>query len=133
MRARSVALSLAILGGGLGAVQAETQVGVSVSVNQPGLYGRVDIGNAPPPPLIFAQPVVIRPAPVPQRAPVYLRVPPGHEKNWAKHCHEYNACAQPVYFVKAEGRSHGGRHGDEGHGNKHGGKGEGRGHGNKHD
>ena len=39
-------------------------VGVSVSVGQPGFYGRIDIGNYPQPELIYAQPVVIRPAPV---------------------------------------------------------------------
>ena len=32
--------------------------------------------------------------------PIYLRVPPGHEKHWAKHCAKYNACGQPVYFVR---------------------------------
>ena len=32
--------------------------------------------------------------------PVYLRVPPGHEKNWRKHCQRYNACGRPVYFVQ---------------------------------
>jgi hypothetical protein len=31
--------------------------------------------------------------------PVYLRVPPGHAKNWAKHCARYGACGRPVYFV----------------------------------
>jgi len=36
-------------------------VGVSVSINQPGVYGRVDIGNVAPPPLVYAQPVVIAP------------------------------------------------------------------------
>lgn len=66
----------------------------------PGVYGRIDIGNAPPPPLIYAQPVIIaRPQYVMQ--PVYMHVPPGHAKNWARHCHKYGACAQPVYFVKA--------------------------------
>lgn len=74
---------------------------VSVSVGQPGFYGRIDIGHAPPPQLIFPQPVVIRPVQVVQPVqPVYLRVPPGHAKKWDKHCHKYNACAQPVYFVK---------------------------------
>ena len=29
----------------------------------PGVYGRIDIGNAPPPPLIYAEPIIIhRPA-----------------------------------------------------------------------
>lgn len=73
---------------------------VSVSVGQPGFYGRIDIGSAPSPQLIFPQPVIIRPVHVVQPAqPIYLRVPPGHAKKWSKHCHRYNACARPVYFV----------------------------------
>jgi hypothetical protein len=77
-------------------------VGVSVSVSQPGVYGRIDIGRFPQPEVIVAQPVVIqRPhVVVAQPQPVYMRVPPGHQKNWAKHCHKYSACGQPVYFVK---------------------------------
>jgi hypothetical protein len=74
-------------------------VGVSVSVGQPGFYGRIDIGNVPPPRLIFAEPIVIQQIDVVQQ-PIYLHVPPGHEKNWRKHCHKYNACGQPVYFVQ---------------------------------
>jgi len=76
-------------------------VGVSVSVGQPGFYGRIDIGNFPQPQVIYPQPVVIQRVPVavaPQ--PIYLRVPPGHAKNWRKHCHKYDACGQPVYFVR---------------------------------
>jgi len=76
-------------------------VGVSVSVGEPGFYGRVDIGNFPQPQVIYPQPVVIQRVPVavaPQ--PIYLRVPPGHAKNWRKHCHKYDACGQPVYFVR---------------------------------
>jgi hypothetical protein len=75
-------------------------VGVSVSVSQPGFYGQVNIGNAPPP-LIYAQPVVIvQPRQPVRQAPLYLRVPPGHEKHWSKHCGEYRACGRPVYFVR---------------------------------
>ena len=75
-------------------------VGVSVSVGQPGFYGRIDIGNFPQPQVIYPQPVVIQPVPVGVvRQPIYLRIPPGHEKNWRKHCARYNACGQPVYFV----------------------------------
>lgn len=70
----------------------------------PGVYGRIDIGNAPPPPLIYAQPVVIYRTPVVvQQQPLYLHVPPGHAKNWSKHCARYNACGQPVYFVRVNG------------------------------
>jgi len=49
-------------------------------------------------------------------------VPPGHAKNWAKHCHRYDACARPVYFVRSaeyEPRR------EHGHGKGHG---KGRGH-----
>ena len=71
---------------------------------QPGIYGRIDIGNAPPPPLIYAQPIIIqRPAVLVQQAPLYLHVPPGHAKKWSKHCGKYNACGQPVYFVRVRG------------------------------
>jgi len=80
---------------------AQPQVGVSVSVNQPGVYGRIDIGNTPPPPVIYAQPVIYaKPRVHVVQQPVYLYVPPGHQKKWGKHCHRYNACGQPVYFVK---------------------------------
>ncbi|WP_157267688.1 hypothetical protein [Azohydromonas aeria] len=77
-------------------------VGVSVQISEPGVYGRIDIGRFPQPAVIVQQPVVIQqPAYVvapPQ--PVYLWVPPGHQKNWGKHCGRYNACGVPVYFVQ---------------------------------
>ena len=76
-------------------------VGVSVSVGQPGFYGRIDIGNAPPPVLIYPQPVIIQKVYVAQPPPpLYLHVPPGHAQKWSKHCHKYDACSRPVYFVK---------------------------------
>jgi hypothetical protein len=76
-------------------------VGVSVSVAQPGFYGRIDIGSFPQPEIIYARPVVVHPAPVGVvYQPVYMHVPPGHAKHWSKHCSKYNACGHPVYFVK---------------------------------
>ncbi len=70
----------------------------------PGVYGRIEIGNAPPPPLIYARPIIIQRAPVlVQQPPLYLHVPPGHAKKWSKHCATYNACGQPVYFVQVRG------------------------------
>ncbi len=126
-----------------------TDVGVSISVGQPGFYGQIDIGNFPRPQVIYPQPVVISPVPVGVvHPPLYLHVPPGHEKHWAKHCREYNACGRPVYFVRNQwyddvyvpgyqarhghsdgrhGDGHGGGHHDKGnHGGGHGG-----GHGKK--
>jgi len=81
---------------------AGTDVGVSVGINQPGFYGRIDIGSViAPPVLVYPQPVVIaRPAAVVVQQPIYLRVPPGHAKHWRKHCGYYGACARPVYFVQ---------------------------------
>lgn len=76
----------------LAPVLAQTSVGVSIGINQPGVYGRIDIGNFPPPRLVYPQPVVIMPSPVAvHQRPIYLYVPPGHQKNWAKHCARYNA------------------------------------------
>ena len=88
--------------GAAGAVQAAPNVNVSIDGRMaPGVYGRIEIGNAPPPVLVYPQPVVIyQPVRPVQAAPIYLNVPPGHAKNWSKHCRRYNACGQPVYFVR---------------------------------
>ncbi len=75
-------------------------VGVSISIGQPGFYGRIDIGNNYPQPLlIYREPIAIQRVPVGAQ-PIYLHVPPGHAKNWSKHCRKYNACGQSVYFVQ---------------------------------
>jgi hypothetical protein len=79
--------------------------GVNVGVRAsgeiaPGVYGRIDVRNRPPPPVLYPQPVIILQQPR-HVAPVYLHVPPGHARNWAKHCHKYDACGTPVYFVKS--------------------------------
>ena len=76
-----------------------TDVGVSVSIGQPGFYGRLDIGGYPQPQVIYRQPIAIQRVPA-HRPPIYLRVPPGHAKHWSKHCREYNACGERVYFVQ---------------------------------
>ena len=81
--------------------QAAVDVGVSIGISQPGVYGRIDIGQFGQPQVILPQPMIIQPVygrPAPQ--PVYLWVPPGHQKNWRKHCYRYNACGVPVYFVQ---------------------------------
>lgn len=120
----------------------DVNVGVSISGEiSPGVYGRVDINNMPPPPVVYTEPVVIVKQPRPVAvAPIYMHVPPGHAKNWAKHCHKYNACSQPVYFVKSaeyepnyrreepEGRGKGKRDRDDHGGKGHGGKGHGKHH-----
>lgn len=76
-------------------------VGVSIRVGEPGFYGQLDIGGYGAPRLINSRPVVVV-----QRyrnlSPVYLRVPPGHQRNWNKYCGRYDACYRPVYFVRDE-------------------------------
>jgi hypothetical protein len=117
-------------------------VGVSISIAQPGVYGRVDIGRYPQPVLVMPQPVIVQRTVV--REPVYLWVPPGHRKHWKAHCAAYGACGVPVYFVQdtwyhqhvavAAPPGHGhpqGHHHDADH--EHPGKGHGRGHGRGHD
>lgn len=76
-------------------------VGVSVSIGQPGFYGRIDIGDYPypQPRVIYNRPVVIH-RHVDMYEPIYLRVPPGHAKKWSRYCGRYNACNRPVYFVQ---------------------------------
>jgi hypothetical protein len=121
------------LAGAAWAAQAQPNVSVSVDgVIRPGVYGRVVIGSQPPPPVIYPQPVIItqpvivtqpnvvvqRPVVV-QQQPIYMHVPPGHAKNWQKHCYKYNACNQPVYFVQNNYSEYYERE-DHGHGRGHG-------------
>lgn len=100
-------------------------VGVTVSIGQPGFYGQIEIGQQyPRPALVYSQPVIIQQATV-VRQPLYLHVPPGHAKHWRKHCGEYGACGRPVYFVQdtwyntvyaPEYRKHHHEHGHRDHG-----------------
>jgi hypothetical protein len=92
-----IALALVAVAAG----SAQAQVGVSIDVHQPGVYGRINIGGLPAPALVYPQPVLISPPRVVvQREPIYLYVPPGHQQNWRRYCGRYNACGQPVYFVQ---------------------------------
>ncbi len=139
MKTSKILFALSLAAAAVGSAQAGTDVGVSVQISQPGVYGRVDIGRFPQPAVVVAQPVVVAPAPVlaapPQ--PVYMWVPPGHRKNWRKHCGQYNACGVPVYFVQDQWyRAHVAppppppRYDDRDRGPGHG---HGRGHGRGHD
>ena len=76
-------------------------IGVSIGIGQPGYYGQINIGEfAQPPGVIYAKPVFIERDEGYRGPPLYLRVPVGYEKHWAKHCREYRACNRPVYFVR---------------------------------
>ena len=54
------------------------QTNVSISVGQPGFYGRLDIGDFGPPPVYVAPPIIVERYERVRAEPVYLRVPPGH-------------------------------------------------------
>ena len=128
---KTLALAATLAAALLGAAPAgAANVGISIDIAQPGVYGRIDIGRFPQPQVVVAQPVLIeRPVRVLRPAePVYLWVPPGHRKNWRKHCREYGACGVPVYFVqdgwydqhvhpRGKGR---GKDKEKGHGQGHG-------------
>lgn len=79
-----------------------SDLGVSISIGQPGFYGQINLGSHyPRPQVIYPNPIVaIPPAVAVQQQPIYLHVPPGHAKKWNKHCYRYNACNQPVYFIQ---------------------------------
>lgn len=90
---------------------ADVDIGVSIGISQPGVYGRIDIGRFPQPAVVVSQPVYV--VKQPRRVePVYLWVPPGHQKNWRKHCHRYQACGVPVYFVRDDWYERHVRHSD---------------------
>jgi hypothetical protein len=93
-------LILGLILAGASAFTTAADVGVSVRIGDPNFYGRIDIGQFPQPRVIYERPVIIQTVPVDiVREPIYLRVPPGHQKNWRRFCGRYRACGQPVYFV----------------------------------
>lgn len=121
-------LSAVIAAAALSVPSLAADVGVSVTIGQPGFYGRLDIGDFPRPRVLYAQPIIVERGIPMNHPPVYLRVPPGHAKHWKKHCHEYRACGERVLFVRDDWyereyvpryqERHYDRR-DKGHGNKH--------------
>jgi len=85
-----------------GAAHAQAYVNVTVGgAFAPNVYGQIVIGTNPPPPVVFAHPVLV--GPVVYGAPIlYLHVPPGHYQDWGRYCARYNACGRQVYFVQAD-------------------------------
>jgi hypothetical protein len=94
-------LILGIASAAVATVSMAGDIGISLNIGEPGFFGQINIGGIPqPPPLVYAQPVTVTHVPGYVEAPIYLHVPPGHEKYWSRHCGEYNACGRPVYFVR---------------------------------
>ncbi len=128
--ARAPGIALAMVAAALFAAPLlAADVGLSISIGEPGFYGVIDIGGAPPPRIVYREPVVVVRSQVVVE-PIYLRVRSGHAQHWDQYCGQYNACGRPVYFVEDDWYSdvyapHYRAH--HGHGN-----GPGKGHGKKH-
>ena len=109
---------------------AQITAGVQVNIATPGVYGQINIGNLPPPAVVVPQPVLIAPPPmvtgqpvvVAPPPPIYLYVPPGHQKNWRHCCARYHACDRPVLFVRDDWvrDQYAHAHPDRGHDHDHG-------------
>lgn len=95
---KTLPIMLAVLLGLLALSPEPSHAGVSVSIGEPGFYGRIDIGGFPAPRLLYPEPIIVHRVNT-SYPPIYLRVPPGHAKHWYKYCGHYGACGRPVYFI----------------------------------
>jgi hypothetical protein len=102
---RALALLLAAAAGTAAAQSAPGYRNVTTGAAlKPGVYGRIVVQpDAPPPPVIYPQPMIASQALVPERAqPVYLYVPPGQVRKWKQACARWSACSEPVLFVRVD-------------------------------
>jgi hypothetical protein len=88
-----------LIGAALAVASLSASAQVSISIGQPGFYGRVDLGSYAPPPVVYGPPVLASGGYY-NGAPVYLRAPLNHRRNWSRYCNRYNACGQRVLFVR---------------------------------
>jgi hypothetical protein len=99
LRTAAVALSVLMWAGS--ATVAQVSIGVSIGINAPGQYGRIDINNYPQLVVVNEQPVIyVLSAVAVHQRPIYLYVPPVQQASWGRYCGGYRACGQPVYFVQ---------------------------------
>jgi hypothetical protein len=96
---KKVFAALALISTAFAASTQAADVGLAITVGQPGFYGQLDMGRVGPPQVVYRQPVVVE-----RRfwnpAPMYVRVPQYQYGNWRSYCGRYNACGRPVYFVR---------------------------------
>lgn len=119
--------AIAVLGATTFGLAGQARADMSVTLGEPGFYGRIEIGESRPV-LLYDRPVVIVAGP--RRPPVYMRVPPGHAMRWERYCSLYDSCGVPVYFVDDDwyGRTYAPHYRDH-HRGPHDEHGPGRGHG----
>ena len=91
--------ALALIAAG-SALPAMADVGVSISLGEPGFYGRIDVdGGYSRPRLVYDRPIVIDRR-YRNMAPIYVRAPREQYRDWRRYCARYDACGRPVYFVR---------------------------------
>lgn len=94
-------LALIAAAGASAAPAVAGNVGISIHIGDPSFYGQLYIDSGYRPQLIQSRPVIVVDR-YRYAAPIYLRVPRDHSRNWKKYCGRYDACARPVYFVRDE-------------------------------
>lgn len=88
-----------LIGAALAVASLSASAQVSITIGQPGFYGRMDMGSYAPAPLVYGPPVLVSGGYY-NGPPVYLRVPTEHRRHWSRYCGRYNACGQRVQFVR---------------------------------
>jgi hypothetical protein len=81
-------------------VQAQVYFNSTVGADfTPGVYGQINIDSAPPPPVLYPQPLIAG-TPIYGAQPVYVYAPLEEIQNWVYFCGKYAACGVPVYFIQ---------------------------------
>lgn len=100
---KKIATFLALAAAAVGSASAQPRVAATIGINEPGVYGRINIGSLPREALVAPQAVIVTPPRVVvDRQPIFLYVAPWEQANWPRNCHRYAACGQPVYFVRED-------------------------------
>jgi hypothetical protein len=96
---KKLIITLALASAAVAAPAFAGNVGIAISLGEPGFYGQLVIGDYDRPRLIGTRPVIVT-GRYYRAAPIYLRVPDQHRRNWNHYCGRYDACSRPVYFVR---------------------------------
>ena len=98
---KPILTALALAAVAMAAPAFAADIGVSISIGEPGYYGEIQLGNYGRPTLLRSRPITIeRSRYGAAREPLYVRVPATQSRDWKRYCGKYNACGRPVYFVR---------------------------------
>lgn len=96
---KKVIVALALASAACAAPAFAGDVGLAISIGEPGFYGQLVLGDWDRPQLVNSRPV-LEARGYGWASPVYLRVPDAQRRSWGRNCARYDACARPVYFVR---------------------------------